>query len=373
MKRPASCFPFPPPFPAKLYAQRRFPIRARTEILPPIPGARSTMCSACWPTSRNQWASTCLPAFCIVGAPRSGSRRLLQAITHHPEVVTPLRKSLQFFSASGRVQEYLRELNWTWYNPMTANGSTVANMRLRRLYANSFPSIDPRDFKLTGEASVSYLYSAAAPSFFAHPHFALIRLILLLRQPTSRSLAELGGRSRDDKTEGQFAALRAAQDVCGASALYKACSECPPQSIRRDRPASCTLLPLVLQNATHEWRALWRSWYHLFLPRWLSLQHRVLVMYFDDLQPPTVHHSLKRVAQFLRLIPATLSTPSGVDPVDLAPDLPVASPTAAFAHQFNASKEVISSLRALTADSVVQSDSLMRAAGRMGVPRAWHP
>ena len=47
------------------------------------------------------WGSTCLPHFCLLGAPHSGADGLLNGLRAHPEVVAPAFHGLDFFAMGG--------------------------------------------------------------------------------------------------------------------------------------------------------------------------------------------------------------------------------------------------------------------------------
>ena len=103
------------------------------------------------------------------------------------------------------------------------------------------------------------------------------------------------------------------------------------------------------------WAALWRSWYHLFLPRWLSL--RPLVLFTEDLHGAAAPAALRKLGAFLRLEPPVL------DAVRLGGDV-------AAGFTSNISAEAIS-MRELTSDAVSQTDALLQRWGKPGVPFAW--
>lgn len=331
------------------------------------------------------WGSTCMPNFCLIGAPRSGTRSLLDALVRHPDVVMPARRSLQFFT-SERSLSLLGALNWTWHTPVIratmvagteadVSSARAAGAQLKRAYANSFPAIDPRDFKVTGEASPSYLYNAQAPVFFAHAHFKLLQLVVVLRQPTARSLAELGRRRELDGSmataptmaESTLLGIAAAARSCGMAALYAACSACPPAEAVAPSWKPSSDITARVRMGSEEWRALWRSWYHLFLPRWLALGQRLLVLYTGELHGAHAAVVSAKLGQFLRLPPVQLAVEAGVGEADL----PESTSASVVARQLNVTEALVQALRELTSDSVRLTDELLRATGRRGVPLAW--
>ena len=340
------------------------------------------------------WGSTCMPHFCFAGAARAGLGLLHRTVLAHPEVVPPFRRSLQFFSTAGRVQALLAELNWTagsasGKTPEAVASSSITMTRLVRLYANNFPTIDPRDFKLTGEASAVYLYMPAASAFFAHGNFARTRLVIALRQPTARSLAELVGRSSahpttvsSQTTTATFlAALGRALGRCGPSALYAhVCLSCPRDAATRGGrpgaprtspgPDSCALSPVDTAERDVDARALWRSWYHLFLPPWFAIGRRLLVLYTDELRQQHATTGLAKLSDFLQLKPARLDARQLIA---ADADLPETASALEVARRFNTTELTVVTVRALNAHSVQRTDELMRQAHRAGVPDTWRP
>ena len=324
------------------------------------------------------WASTCMPSFCLVGAPRAGMHLILHALERHPEVVMPERRSLQFFT-SAWAAPLLRRLGWTWDTPLrVASGGNDA-MQLQRAYANRFPTIDPRDFKLTGEASASYMYCAEAALLFARPHFKLMGLIMVLRQPTARSLAELVRRPGQSRMLGhspsmdvRLDAIAGVRRACGIASVYAACKSCPRMSSNHARAATPSCPAATLQSlpqASDEWRAVWRSWYHLFLPRWLALGERLMVFYSEALQGQDHVATLDAITQFLKLQGGqklhSQSSPQTIS------DLPESALPSSVARQLNISESAVIALRELMAESVQRTNSLLQGSGRGGVPRSW--
>ena len=98
--------------------------------------------------------------------------------------------------------------------------------------------------------------------------------------------------------------------------------------------------------------ALWRSWYHLFLPRWLSL--RPLVLFAEDLKGDT---ALKGLAEHLKLEPPTLEESHLGELLEKRP-------------KGNLSSEAIAAVRALTSEVAAEVDKLLEPRG-VRVPAAW--
>ena len=118
-----------------------------------------------------QQLSRCAPHFVIAGAPKGGTTSLFAYLLQHPEIVRPRRR--------GR--------SVPTFAPITRPLTRVSVSHATRLkYMNLFPQVDPRDFKLTGEASPAYLYHGAAAALFAS-HLRTTRVVLLLRDPAERT------------------------------------------------------------------------------------------------------------------------------------------------------------------------------------------
>ena len=144
-------------------------------------------------------------------------------------MVPPERKELRFFTPVTDAAKHA--------------GAAVGELLSR--YANLFPSIHPRDFQVTGEASPAYVYSAAALRFFAQPNLKLARVVLLLREPAERTASE--HRHKSDQPRGRrwtgdaplrttAAAAHGALLRCGAPALYAAISRAAPASVDKLSP-----------------------------------------------------------------------------------------------------------------------------------------
>ena len=153
------------------------------------------------------------------------------------------------------------------------------------------------------------------------------KILLILRDPVDRAFSEYKNK-RDLMVKGaqkatfwvnghaKFAAfaasLKAATSGCTPSDLYAACKPCmrflreieSEQTIVVDRRAP--------PNATDEGRCevppvVWQSWYHIFLPRYLLLGHRVLLEFFDDMSADAAS-MMTRVGEFLALPSFNYST-----------------------------------------------------------------
>ena len=293
------------------------------------------------------WGSSCLPNFVLVGAPHAGANAVLRVVRAHAEVVAPAFKGLDFFEKTNAKHE------------------AASRGELLRLYANHFPQIDPRDFRLTGESTPTYLYDPKAPDFFAHTHLRMLRIVIVLREPAARALAALSTRrARESKVAEKM--LIDAQGVasrCGMAALYEACEPCrrfaalaaiaaTPDAATPDCVDSVQNMEALNEPNNPAAMALWRSWYHLFLPRWLSL--RPLVLFAEELKGGT---ALKGLAEHLKLEPPTLEEGHLGELLEKRP-------------KGNLSSEAVAAVRALTSEVATEGGKLLEPRG-VRVPAAW--
>ncbi|KAL1500468.1 hypothetical protein AB1Y20_013125 [Prymnesium parvum] len=233
------------------------------------------------------WSSSCIPHFCLVGAPHANSTALLDALLAHPDVVRPSRRSFAFFHRPHVIA--------------AARGKpSVAIPRLVSAYSELFPQVDPRDFRLTGEASAGYMYSHLAATFFSSTHLRLARLVILLRDPVSRTLRALE-RHPEQAVEASFRAF----ERCGAARLYAAC----PQGVEfAERPArqlppraGCVPSDSQMELAVSP-PAVWQSWYHLFVPRWIKVaRSRLLLLFYEEVSRQPTRSVVSRLYRFMRL------------------------------------------------------------------------
>ena len=322
-------------------------------------------------THAGWWGSECLPNFAIIGAPYSHGRSLLRTLLSHREVVSPERPHAHLFSRASVLELNLED------DP-DGKASRAAWNGLLRKYMQSFPSINPRDFRLTGEQSPEYLYSRAALHFFSHPNAVLIRLVALLRQPAHRALDQL---RRSAGGAAAVAAAHAALRRCGVHALYAACAACVrfanSTAAASARAPDCEPRSPALTAAVST-SALWHGWYHLFLPRWLALgPNRLRLVFVDELQrSDSSARLLSSLASFLQFAKAgnraQLRLAGHLEPRAQPADAPVWDAPGPTARRHNASESTVVALRELFAHSVAQTDALLRERGSpAAVPKAW--
>ncbi|MBW4473701.1 MAG: sulfotransferase domain-containing protein [Stenomitos rutilans HA7619-LM2] len=194
--------------------------------------------------------------YLIIGVGKAGTTSLFHYLSQHPQIINPHEKEIQFFN-----ERYEYGLDW---------------------YLAQFP---PRSFKkerfLTGEATPWYLgtIGAAERVFNAFP---LIKLIILLRNPVSRTIshfymsakAGLENRSLGEAIADEMAILGNAENLAQVSETY--------------------------WKTEHGY--LWFSLYLPFLERWMSRfpKEQFLVLNSEDLYG-SPSNTLKGVFKFLNI------------------------------------------------------------------------
>ncbi|MBD1885314.1 tetratricopeptide repeat-containing sulfotransferase family protein [Microcoleus vaginatus] len=103
------------------------------------------------------------PNFIIIGSQRCGTTSLYTYLAQHPQILTPIKKEMDFFS-----WHFDRGIDW---------------------YLAHFPPIPPGEQFLTGEASPSYFDSREAPERL-YTAFPEAKLIVLLRNPVDRAISQ---------------------------------------------------------------------------------------------------------------------------------------------------------------------------------------
>lgn len=103
------------------------------------------------------------PNFIIIGSQRCGTTSLYTYLAQHPQILTPIKKEMDFFS-----WHFERGIDW---------------------YLAHFPPMPPGEQFLTGEASPSYFDSREAPERL-YSLFPEAKLIVLLRNPVDRAISQ---------------------------------------------------------------------------------------------------------------------------------------------------------------------------------------
>ncbi|MEG4587393.1 tetratricopeptide repeat protein [Microcoleus sp. MOSTC5] len=104
-----------------------------------------------------------VPNFIIIGSQRCGTTSLYTYLAQHPQILTPIKKEMDFFS-----WHFDRGIDW---------------------YLAHFPPMPPGEEFVTGEASPSYFDSREAPERL-YSLFPQAKLIVLLRNPVDRAISQ---------------------------------------------------------------------------------------------------------------------------------------------------------------------------------------
>ncbi|MEG3988905.1 tetratricopeptide repeat protein [Microcoleus sp. S28C3] len=104
-----------------------------------------------------------VPNFIIIGCQRCGTTSLYTYLAQHPQILTPIKKEMDFFS-----WHFDRGIDW---------------------YLAHFPPMPAGEQFLTGEASPSYFDSREAPERL-YSLFPQAKLIVLLRNPVDRAISQ---------------------------------------------------------------------------------------------------------------------------------------------------------------------------------------
>ncbi len=146
-----------------------------------------------------------LPDFLIIGAARSATTSLFYYLKKHPDIFLPDEKELNFFSYDPSDQSAL-------VRPGRGPGDRIATHWTENYegYAENF--VGRRSGQITGEASVSYLYSPITADRLAQicPQ---VKLIAILRHPVDRAWSQYLRLVRDRRESLAFSdALRAEEE-----------------------------------------------------------------------------------------------------------------------------------------------------------------
>ncbi len=103
------------------------------------------------------------PNFIIIGSQRCGTTSLYTYLAQHPQILTPIKKEMDFFS-----WHFQRGIDW---------------------YLAHFPPMPVGEQFLTGEASPSYFDCREAPERL-YSAFPEVKLVVLLRNPVDRAISQ---------------------------------------------------------------------------------------------------------------------------------------------------------------------------------------
>ncbi|MEG3894149.1 MULTISPECIES: tetratricopeptide repeat protein [unclassified Microcoleus] len=104
-----------------------------------------------------------VPNFIIIGCQRCGTTSLYTYLAQHPQILTPIKKEMDFFS-----WHFYRGIDW---------------------YLAHFPPMPAGEQFLTGEASPSYFDCREAPERL-YSAFPEAKLVVLLRNPVDRAISQ---------------------------------------------------------------------------------------------------------------------------------------------------------------------------------------
>ncbi|MGL5063601.1 MAG: tetratricopeptide repeat protein [Microcoleus sp.] len=203
------------------------------------------------------------PHFIIIGSQRCGTTSLYSYLSQHPQILTPIKKEMDFFS-----WHFHRGIDW---------------------YLAHFPQLPESRQFITGEASPSYFDCRETPQRL-HAQFPQVKLILLLRNPVDRAishfhrLVELNWESRgfDRAISDEFERLNR-----------------NPEYIIGEEPGNY----------------LARGRYLEFIKNWLALfpREQLLVLQSEDLYAGAAE-TVDRVLEFLNLPKYRLSEYQNANP-----------------------------------------------------------
>lgn len=113
-----------------------------------------------------------LPEFIIIGAQKSGTSTLFNALIKHPNIVGPTKTEIHYFDLT---QNYLKGVDW--YKAHFPSN----------LYRKLIKKLQHRDI-ITGESSPEYLYLPHAPRRLKQM-LPNIKIIVMLRNPVDRAFS----------------------------------------------------------------------------------------------------------------------------------------------------------------------------------------
>ena len=304
-----------------------------------------------WPLQ----VSRCEPRFALVGVDGAATNALFAALRDNTVDVEPtlpdegsgffVQASVQLPPSSGSVSSYL----------------------------DALPHVDPRDFTLLGDASDGDVWASAAASALFAAQLPALRVLLVLSEPVARlqrswraaylrapaAAAWTGGASDLDAL---LEAGEAVRQRCPLAAVYAAAGVAPVAPQQSGTNVSCSLPPILSSGL-----------YHLQLPRWLALRH-VRVAFSDGGE----QWAAQEAAQVTPWIGAV---PSATQPDEESSAVGTTAGAASHRGSRLSSRwsqiqkrlpEVARErLMALTGDSLLRSDVMLREAALPGLPKPW--
>ena len=129
-----------------------------------------------------------VPNFLIIGAAKSGTTSIYNALLQHPQIFMSRTKEPHYFSYAGQSVEFKGPGDDITINQMVV----TARQQYEALFAQAGnrPAI--------GEASTMYLYTPDAPANI-YQHYPAIKLIAVLRNPVDRAYSAFQHMRRDGR------------------------------------------------------------------------------------------------------------------------------------------------------------------------------
>lgn len=134
------------------------------------------------------YQSRALPSYLILGTQRGGTTALHVSLAHHPQVLPPTRKEIQYF-------DRFYSLGSGWYRAHFPRHTDLAYLPGRGI---------------TGEATANYLYDPRAP-FRVQMTVPSAKLIVLIRNPIDRAFSAWKLLSRQGREQRSFSHAIAAE------------------------------------------------------------------------------------------------------------------------------------------------------------------
>jgi tetratricopeptide (TPR) repeat protein len=147
------------PVPQNTQNTGKMPVPQNTQNTGKMPVPQNTQNTGKMPVPQN---TVTIPNFIIIGSQRCGTTSLYTYLAQHPQILTPIKKEMDFFS-----WHFHRGIDW---------------------YLAHFPPIPQGENFFTFEASPSYFDYREAPERL-YSAFPQVKLIVLLRNPVDRAIS----------------------------------------------------------------------------------------------------------------------------------------------------------------------------------------
>ena len=208
--------------------------------------------------------------------------------------------------------------------------------------------MDPRDFKITGDASPATMYHPTASAFFSRNK---IRSIILLRHPVLRSVSDFHNKIENPRW------------VLNCQTI----DELVNKTVVPDVRDAYTLLTCQTNYCVSP--VIWQSWYDVFLINWMEQQP--LVLFSDDFYNNT-NASMRKVTQFLNIEDFAFDTSNVYNNNAKRGVRAIQGISKRSAQHTCESQHVLRKLQSLMQESVRETDMLLQRFGYPGVPIGWN-